>query len=432
MRILFKYIFLGLLLPLLLSACNLPSKTPDAAATLKAVYTEQAATVQALQTLAYSSGRQTPVATSALPTQPPGTSYPSITPVATDLPATIPPLLPPSLTPLLPPTLQSPTPTRTLVAPTRTPVSYCNWAVFVKDISVPDGTFFQPGEQFIKTWRLKNIGTCTWTTSYGLVFLRGDNMNGVATTTLTAKVKPGQTIDVSVELTAPLETGSYRGYWMLRNKTGDIFGLGPTASDPFYVDIKVTDPMRKIYDFSFDYCNAVWRSGAGILSCPGDSGSKLGYVRFIKNPQLENGQIFRGPGLQMVPQRTPNGYLQGTYPPFTVQKGDRFRALINCQYLADGCDAIFRLDYRVGDGPIINIWKYGEVFEGKYYPVDTDLSVLAGQTVKFILSVQANGPAAPDRLIWAGPRIDRLGYLMHPTPVPTPTTSSPGATPSGN
>ncbi|HGJ66308.1 TPA: hypothetical protein ENS27_13160, partial [bacterium] len=47
----------------------------------------------------------------------------------------------------------------------------CNWAGFVADVTVPDGTSFAPGAAFIKTWRLKNIGTCTWTGKYGLSFV---------------------------------------------------------------------------------------------------------------------------------------------------------------------------------------------------------------------------------------------------------------------
>ena len=47
-------------------------------------------------------------------------------------------------------------------------------AQFVADVTVPDGTRYDPGATFTKTWRLKNIGTCTWTTSYTLVFDSGD------------------------------------------------------------------------------------------------------------------------------------------------------------------------------------------------------------------------------------------------------------------
>ena len=45
-------------------------------------------------------------------------------------------------------------------------LSTCDMAQFVADVTVPDGTTYAPGAAFTKTWRLKNIGTCTWSTSY--------------------------------------------------------------------------------------------------------------------------------------------------------------------------------------------------------------------------------------------------------------------------
>jgi hypothetical protein len=395
-----KLVMMGVFLSMFLAACNLPSSTPNAAATLQAVYTAQAGTVQALQTQAgVASGSTTPAPTIIFPTLPAVTVSPSLTPQV-----------------YYPP-------------PTPMPITYCDWAAFVKDVSVNDGSVFAPGAQFTKTWRLKNIGTCTWTTSYGLVFLKGNNMNGMATTRMPANVNPGQSVDVSVDLTAPSSEGSYRGYWLLRNNAGDVFGLGGAAADPFYVDIRVVGssaggPLTTIFDFATNYCNATWRSGAGLLGCPGDATNNNGYVIYVDNPQLENGQIYNGPGLLMAPENTNNGYLQGYYPPFSVKNGDRFRATINCEYLANGCNAIFRLDYQINDGPVKNIWQYLEAYEGQYYTVDADLSPLAGNSVKFILTVLSNGSATYDKLIWAGPRIERLSNLVPPSATPTNRPSS--------
>ena len=33
-----------------------------------------------------------------------------------------------------------------------------------------------PGVQFTKTWRLKNVGACVWTTSYRIALFRGEQM----------------------------------------------------------------------------------------------------------------------------------------------------------------------------------------------------------------------------------------------------------------
>jgi len=54
--------------------------------------------------------------------------------------------------------------------------SACDAAKFVSDLTVPDGTNFASGAAFTKTWRLQNVGTCTWGTSYRLVFSGGEQM----------------------------------------------------------------------------------------------------------------------------------------------------------------------------------------------------------------------------------------------------------------
>jgi len=65
------------------------------------------------------------------------------------------------------------------IAPASTPPpAGCDRAQFISDVTVPDGTTFAPGAAFNKTWRLKNVGTCTWTTSYSLVFDSGEKMGG--------------------------------------------------------------------------------------------------------------------------------------------------------------------------------------------------------------------------------------------------------------
>jgi hypothetical protein len=98
-----------------------------------------------------------------------------------------------------------------------------------------------PGETFTKTWRLKNLGTCTWTPDYKLVYNSGTQMGGTTATKLPAYVAPGQTVDISITLTTPSSAGSYTGYWMLRNPAGTLFGSGDKANIPFYVDIVVKE-----------------------------------------------------------------------------------------------------------------------------------------------------------------------------------------------
>jgi hypothetical protein len=143
----------------------------------------------------------------------------------------------------IPPTQTPPAPTATSIPPTNappatsTPLSYCYWVEFVKDVTVPDGSVFAPGESFTKTWRLRNRGTCAWDTDTMLVLTSGAQMNGPVVVALPGYVGPGQTVDVSVFLTTPGTPGHYVGYWMLRSPSGALFGTGNKADTAFYVDI---------------------------------------------------------------------------------------------------------------------------------------------------------------------------------------------------
>jgi hypothetical protein len=62
----------------------------------------------------------------------------------------------------------------------------CDWAQVTGDVTVKDGTTFSPGKKFTKTWRLKNIGACTWTDNYDLVFVSGERMDGSRSSPWTA------------------------------------------------------------------------------------------------------------------------------------------------------------------------------------------------------------------------------------------------------
>lgn len=152
--------------------------------------------------------------------------------------------LPSTATPV--PATNTPAPTSTAV-PTNTTVTYCDWMMFVQDVTYPDGSVLQPGETFTKVWRIKNRGTCTWTPDYALVFSSGDSMGSTTAVRLPGYVAPGQTVDVSVTFTAPTTAGSYRGYWILRNASGALFGSGDKANIPVYVDIKVRKPENLSY-----------------------------------------------------------------------------------------------------------------------------------------------------------------------------------------
>ena len=354
------------------------------------------------------------------------------------------------------PTL-TPTVTRTPGPVTVTvPPSGCDKAQFVADVNVPDGTVFQPGATFTKTWRLKNVGTCPWTKSYQLVFFSGEQMGAAASAAFPQDVAVGQTVNISMNMTAPSAAGSYRGYWMFKNANGALFGIGAQANRAWWVDIRVSGPTvtpggptrtptatvtpggptvtpiaNSAYDFATNACAASWFSGAGSLPCPGTDNDNKGFVLKVTNPKLETGAIDPRPAILTFPQAINNGYIQGFYPPFRVQNGDRFRSTINCEGGASLCYVAFRLDYQTGTDPIRTFW--GPFLERvdtppRFYNVDVDLSSLAGRDVKFILTVLAAGTAQNDRALWVGPHIYRVGATSGLTPIVTtvvPTTAVP-------
>ncbi|MBE0696107.1 MAG: hypothetical protein IH586_04215 [Anaerolineaceae bacterium] len=322
-----------------------------------------------------------------------------------------------TFTPLAPTaTLVPPTLTVTPILPTATPVpptatststSRCNEAKFEGDISIPDGTVISPGASFTKTWRLRNSGTCTWTTTYDLVFDSGSQMGASAVIDFPGAVNPGQVIDLSVNLTAPTKSGSYRGNWKLRTDAGILFGLGKTDV-PFYVDIKVSSTTSSIpLDFASQYCSAKWTNGTNTLPCPGTANDSRGYVLRIDKPTLESGYVDDEPVVLMHPQMITNGYIRGIFPAIRVENGYDFSAVIGCAYKASNCDVIFELDYQIGDGNITKLKSWHEVYDGKYFAASFDVSSLAGKDVKFILTILSNGSYTDDKAQWLAPRINK-------------------------
>ncbi len=307
-------------------------------------------------------------------------------------------------------------PAATLTARPADALSTCDRAQFIADVTVPDGTRFSAGSVFTKTWRLKNIGTCTWTTSYALIFSSGDRMGGASPVSFPVNVAPGHTVDLSVSLAAPATGGHYIGYWKFQNASGAEFGIGSLASKPWWVEINVTGAPSVAYDFAANYCSATWSSMQGDLPCAGTDGDARGYVLKVGQPQLEDGTVDPGVALLTAPQDTYNGDIHGAYPAFAVQAGDHFQSVVNCARGATNCDVTFRLDYRMGTGPVYTLWSFHEKYDGMYSRTDIDLSPLAGHDVQFILTVLATGFATGDRALWVNPVIVRKGGSTPPLP----------------
>ena len=140
-----------------------------------------------------------------------------IAPTATEAPATE--------TPAVTETTEGlPTETSTPEArPTNAP-GCTNKASFVADVTIPDNTSVNAGATFTKTWRISNTGTCIWASDYKLSYYSEDRMGAPDSVPL-AITYPGQTLDLSIDLTAPSSTGTRRANFVIENPEGLIISI---------------------------------------------------------------------------------------------------------------------------------------------------------------------------------------------------------------
>ena len=321
--------------------------------------------------------------------------------VQVQLSATIPPAATATFTSAPFPTL--PLATNTALA-TATPL--CDLGQFIKDVTVPDGTTMSPNQSFTKTWRLRNIGVCTWS-GYNLIFDSGDLMNGVSPVAI-GTVNPGQEVELSVNLTAPASNGNYRGYWRIRNASGVLIPVSNGyQAKSFYVDIKVAVTSSG-FDLYTKAPDADWVGSAGAISFGGPDTDPNGFAMYKSGEKLEDGST-PTKILETHPQWVDDGVMSGIYPSYTVVAGEHFKAKIGFLALSYGScgagDAIFQLNYKES-GTIHPLGSWTETCDGSLRSVDVDLSSIAGHTVQLALAVLANGSSNQDWAVWVSPRVE--------------------------
>ncbi|HAV78202.1 MAG TPA: hypothetical protein DCX53_12710 [Anaerolineae bacterium] len=187
-------IYVVSILAVLLSACgasDATEPTPDVAA----VRTSAASTVEAKYTL--TAAAFTP--TTSLPTE---TPEPEATPTETQASAAV------------------------VTDAEGTPIELCDslgYDVLTVDVNVPDNTIMSPGQDFIKTWRVKNTGACPWGAGYVLAYAGYTNQMSGQFIAMTEVIQPGQEVEVSVQFKAPSAAGEYLSAWTMRNPQGVTF-----------------------------------------------------------------------------------------------------------------------------------------------------------------------------------------------------------------
>lgn len=190
-------VLLALSLVLFVSACK-PTAPAEPTLDANAIFTQAAITVSAKLTST----------AMAMPTE---------TPTATTLPTNT--QAPPTATVTLPLIGQI-----TGTPPTQTLAPNPNKMEFLGDVTIPDGQIIPAGSKFVKTWRIKNTGTTTWTPNFKVRHWAGERYGAPASVLLGKEVKPGETTEISVEFTAPLNNGEYSSTWILSDEDEANFG----------------------------------------------------------------------------------------------------------------------------------------------------------------------------------------------------------------
>jgi hypothetical protein len=92
-----------------------------------------------------------------------------------------------------------------------------NFTDFGKNRPIP------PNGHFSMSWTLQNTGTCTWDSSYEIVFKSGYRMAKSVSYPIVAEgntVVSGQSTIVNISMVAPQDTGSHQAVWQLQSRDG--------------------------------------------------------------------------------------------------------------------------------------------------------------------------------------------------------------------
>lgn len=223
-----------LLLTVLLAACGGGEQDPSIA-------TAVAMTVAAHDTQT-AGAASTPTLTEAGPTSTPEAEGATSTPTGQ-----------------IPPTFSPPT-----APPAAGSTAPCLLANLVSE-TIPDGQIMTPGQYFWKTWRLKNSGSCTWDSTYKIVYWSGELMGGLLEYPFPEVVPPGDEVDITLYMQAPSANGLYTSSWKIKSPWGGAFGVGE-YDQAFYVQVNVTDASKPEYGVTAVTYKVVRKPEAGCAT----------------------------------------------------------------------------------------------------------------------------------------------------------------------
>lgn len=160
--------------------------------------------------------------------------------------------------PSKPPTVQA-TPTLTIAAPCEDTATYTAWTrdgltYDTKEAEKP----LAPNKSFLMSWTLQNTGSCTWNSTYQMVFDSGTPLTqstNFPVLPIGATVAPGGTVTVGITMTAPDADGEYESAFRLENDKGErvatygvITTVGNATSQPSSQSLSSPGDLRYTYD----------------------------------------------------------------------------------------------------------------------------------------------------------------------------------------
>jgi hypothetical protein len=240
-------------------------------------------------------------------------------------------------------------------------------------------------------------------------------MSGPASAPITnGTVPPGSTIDISVTLIAPTTPGTYKGLWRLRNPGGALFGVGSSADQSFWVQIKSVAPTptplpTPAYTLSFDFIargpDATWRNATNQLPWGDPPEDSAGVAVNIANVKLEDGKTYPSL-LATYPQHIKDGIITGVYPAYTIQANDHLRTKVGFRANCGNSRVKFQIRYIEGNSEV-QFGEWIEACEGGLTPIDINLAAFVGHSLQFKLVVIADGTPDSYSAVWVAPRIER-------------------------
>jgi Ig-like domain from next to BRCA1 gene len=208
-----KYIYktmVAILVTLMAASCGGAAPTQDVNAVMTSAVSTMVASFFGTQTAMVTPATVTSTQTNTpLPTN---TPYNTVTPLATSTYVYVAPLI----------TLGSVTPTGTRPTATINAAAVavgCNNLFFIRDVTIPPGTVMQKNQDFTKTWKVQNNGTCDWLYQYIFSAVSPDTF-GAGAYKIQKLVKAGNWTELSVHMKAPNTLGTYSSSWRMSNGNG--------------------------------------------------------------------------------------------------------------------------------------------------------------------------------------------------------------------